>query len=84
MTKPDALTDYLDPAFRDESPYFARYENLDTHWFCCSCCGGVSWDSDTAALAGRTELTPEMVTHDKYCPGKSLPAKYVRRITKLY
>lgn len=65
-------------------PYFARYENLDTHWFKCRCCGGKSWDSDTAALAGLSELTPENVTHDPYCPGKAFPDKYVNRITKLY
>lgn len=65
-------------------PYFSRYENLDTHWFNCRTCGGNSWDSDTAALAGRSELTPAMVTHDKYCPGESNPDKHVRRIERTY
>lgn len=67
-----------------DKPYFDRYENLDTHWFKCRCCGGASWDSDTAALAGLSELSPENVTHDLYCPGFTFPDKYVQRITKLY
>ncbi len=66
-----------------ESPYFSLYENLDTHWFNCKCCGGVSWDNDMAALAGLSDLSPVNVTHETYCPGKSFPDRYVRRITRM-
>lgn len=65
-------------------PYFERYENLDTHWFNCRTCGGNSWDSDTAALAGMSELTPANVVHDTNCPGKAFPDNHVRRVTRMY
>lgn len=58
--------------------------NLDTHWFVCMTCGGISWDSDTAQLAGKTELTPANVSHDRFCPGKASPENHVRRITRTY
>lgn len=63
------------------TPYFQRYANLDTHWFDCRVCGGVSWDSDRAALAGKVDLSPSDVSHVGYCPGKVLPDKHVRRVT---
>lgn len=65
-------------------PYFQQYANLDTHWYSCRCCGGVSPDSDTAALAGKDNLSPADVSHDTYCPGRTFPDKYTRRITKTY
>lgn len=65
-------------------PYFQQYANLDTHWFRCQCCGGISWDSDTAALAGKVDLPEADVRHDSYCPGKAFPGKYVTRITRTY
>ena len=65
-------------------PYFDRYENMNTHWLNCRTCGGNSWDSDTTALAGKSDLSEADVTHDKYCPGKEFPLKYVRRIERIY
>lgn len=62
-------------------PYFERYENLDTHWYACKTCGGRSFDSDSAALAGFPELSPSRVSHDTYCPGKTFPENHVRRVT---
>lgn len=64
-------------------PYFQRYENLDTHWFACKTCGGKSWDSDTAALAGKDSLSAKDVTHDTYYPGNAFPDNHVRRITRI-
>ena len=64
--------------------YFAQYRNLDTHWYRCSCCGGTSWDSDTAALAGKADLGPADIRHDTNCPGRVFPDKYSERITRLY
>lgn len=67
-----------------EKPYFERYKNPGTHWFRCRCCGGVSWDSDSVALAGMPDLSPGDVVHDRFCPGVSFPDKYVRRITRTF
>lgn len=41
-------------------------------------------DSDTAALAGKSSLAAQDVTHDNHCPGEAFPDNHVRRITKLY
>lgn len=65
-------------------PYFNRYENMNTHWFNCRTCGGNSWDSDTAALAGKSDLSVADVTHDTNCPGKASPGNHVRRIERTY
>lgn len=66
-----------------DTNYFSQYKNLDTHWFECRACGGVSWDSDQAALAGKADLSPADVTHDEFCPGKVFPNKHIRRITRV-
>lgn len=58
------------------------YQDLDHHWYECRSCGAVSWDSDTAALAG-SPLTLESVPHDTYCPGRAFPDRWVRRITQV-
>lgn len=63
--------------------YFTQCANLDTHWFECCVCGGVSWDSDRAALAGKADLSPADVSHDGFCPGKAFPDKHIRRITRV-
>lgn len=65
-----------------DKPYFQRYENMDTHWFACKVCGGVSWDSDTAALAGMINLSDKDVSHNGYCPGKAFPEKHIQRVTR--
>lgn len=60
------------------------YKNMETHYYICKTCGGKSLDSDTQALAGLETLTPENVMHDRFCPGKAFPDKYVRRVQHTY
>ena len=64
-------------------PYFEQYANLETHWFICRVCYGISLDSDLAPLAGKADLSPADVAHDAHCPGRTFPDKHVRRITIL-
>ena len=59
------------------------YADLDTHWFECRSCRGVSLDSDTYALMRGGVVPRSSVTHDAFCPGAVFPDKYVRRITQL-
>lgn len=66
------------------TPYFQQYANLDTHYYECRTCHGKSWDSDTAALAGKADLSPADVVHDTNCPGAYFTDKHVRRVTLTY
>ena len=72
--------------FPDSDNYgkLSDLRNHETHWFTCYVCGGVSWDSDTAALAGLESLAPANVMHHTNCPGRVFPDKHVRRIQRTY